>query len=111
MNAQDRRRSPDSRAPAPQTPAPQTPAGPTASGPDQGQHLWPSGGPEASHPLPGFEAPETRQVLDLIQRAEQHELGCDFLAKGAPDAVAATFGVHAFLVDAARDHLTGTEGE
>jgi hypothetical protein len=44
-------------------------------------------------------------VLDLIRRAEGHEWGRGFLESGAQDAVAATFGVHAFLVDAARAHL------
>lgn len=44
-------------------------------------------------------------VQALIQRADAHELGRDFLLEGAQDAVAATFGVHAFVVDAARAHL------
>ena len=47
------------------------------------------------------------EVLDLIRRAEQHDLGRSFLEQGAQDAVAATFGVHAFVVDAARDQLAG----
>lgn len=51
--------------------------------------------------------PEIREdeILDLIRRADGHELGRDFLLHGALGAVAATFGVSAFLVDAARDHL------
>lgn len=49
--------------------------------------------------------PDEGEVLELIRRAERHELGRDFLAKGALDAVAATFGVHAFVVDAARERL------
>ena len=53
----------------------------------------------------GYNVQES-EVLDLIRRAEAHELGRSFLAQGAQDAVAATFGVHAFLVDAARDRLT-----
>jgi hypothetical protein len=46
-----------------------------------------------------------REVEALISRARRHPLGEDFLLRGAHDAVAVTFGVHAFLVDAARDHL------
>ena len=49
--------------------------------------------------------PEEGKVLELIRRADKHELGIDFLAKGALDSVAATFGVHAFVVDAARERL------
>ncbi|MHC5009771.1 MAG: hypothetical protein ACYTG6_02345 [Planctomycetota bacterium] len=56
----------------------------------------------------GFE-PDAAQVEDLIQRAEKHELGTAFLAKGAQDAVAATFQVHAFVVDAARARLQAME--
>ena len=44
-------------------------------------------------------------VHALIQRADEHTLGRDFLLEGAQDAVSATFGVHAFVVDAARAHL------
>ena len=79
--------------------------------PEEGQHLWPAGQGAPPHPLHILETPEPEQVLELIRRAEQHELGSDFLAKGAPDAVAATFGVHAFLVDAARDHLAGRQAD
>ena len=49
--------------------------------------------------------PSVDEVLDLIARAERHELGVDFLQRGAQDAVAATFEVHAFVVDAARRRL------
>lgn len=51
--------------------------------------------------------PEIRadDILDLIRRADAHELGRDFLLHGALGAVAATFEVSAFLVDAARDRL------
>ena len=41
----------------------------------------------------------------LIQRASKHRLGKSFLVDGSLDAVAATFGVHAFVVDAARQTL------
>ena len=61
--------------------------------PDRGQHQG-----------AGWRPPEG-DVLDLIRRAEEHELGRAFLAQGAQDAVAATFGVHAFVVDAARERL------
>ncbi len=49
--------------------------------------------------------PTQNEVQDLIQRAKSHELGTVFLTEGALDAVAMTFGVHAFVVDAARDQL------
>ena len=48
-------------------------------------------------------------VKALIAKAEGHELGTDFLATGALDSVAATFGVHAFVVDAARQTLNGSK--
>jgi hypothetical protein len=54
--------------------------------------------------------PTPEQVADLIERACGHELGLEFLRKGAPDAVAAAFGVHAFTVDAARRQLEEKEG-
>ena len=50
-------------------------------------------------------APAREEVEQLIQRAEAHPLGTDFLRRGALDAVASTFGVHAFVVDSARDRL------
>ena len=46
------------------------------------------------------------EVDDLIQRASNHRLGTRFLLDGALDAVAATFSVHAFVVDAAREVLS-----
>ncbi len=55
--------------------------------------------------------PTQEDVEDLIRRAEAHELGLDFLRKGSQDAVAATFGVHAFTVDAARIALGGQTPE
>ena len=45
-------------------------------------------------------------VDDLLRRAAAHPQGSVLLASGALDAVAATFGVHAFVVDAARDAMT-----
>lgn len=61
-----------------------------------GSHLW-GASPDAK--------PTEDDVNTLIQKAQGHELGLEYLQKGAHDSVAATFGVHAFLVDAARDHL------
>ena len=52
--------------------------------------------------------PSVEEVDDLLRRAASHPLGTDFLANGAPDSVAATFGVHGFVVDAARDALGRT---
>jgi hypothetical protein len=52
----------------------------------------------------GFQ-PSATEVEDLITRAREHTLGVDFLKAGTLDAVSATFGVHAFIVDAARDRL------
>jgi len=51
--------------------------------------------------------PSDRAVAELIERAERHAGGTRFLVEGAQDAVAATFGVHAFVVGAARVRLTG----
>ena len=66
-------------------------------------------------PAPTFPAirrapdpPAAADVAALVDRATKHPLGVDFLLRGAPDAVAVTFGVHAFVVDAARDALRGT---
>ncbi len=49
--------------------------------------------------------PTSEEVKNLIRRAARHPLGTDSLVQGAPDAVAATFGVHAFIVDGARARL------
>ncbi len=49
--------------------------------------------------------PSRAEVDALIQRASNHGLGTRFLIDGALDAVAATFNVHAFVVDAAREVL------
>jgi len=54
-------------------------------------------------------SPSRADVRDLIERADEHSLGRDFLLEGAQDSVAATFGVHAFVVDAARAHLTRSD--
>jgi hypothetical protein len=49
--------------------------------------------------------PADHEVSDLLARASRHPLGTTLLADGALDAVAATFGVHAFVVEAAREAL------
>jgi hypothetical protein len=55
-------------------------------------------------------APSEQAVRSLIRRASRHSLGRDFLLNGALDAVAATFSVHAFTVEKARDVL-GDDGK
>ena len=54
--------------------------------------------------------PASEEVEALIARAREHTLGTEFLCKGALDAVASTFGVHAFVVDRARETLSGEVG-
>ena len=49
--------------------------------------------------------PTAEEVNVLVHRATAHPLGTRFLANGAIDAVAATFGVHAFVVDEARRRI------
>jgi hypothetical protein len=49
--------------------------------------------------------PDPVLVEDLIRLAEAHPLGLEYLREGLPDSIAATFGVHAFVVDAARERL------
>jgi hypothetical protein len=53
-------------------------------------------------------APSEQAVRSLIRRASRHSLGRDFLLNGALDAVAATFSVHAFTVEKAREALSAT---
>lgn len=53
--------------------------------------------------------PTPDEIKGLLRRASGHPLGTEFLLKGDLDAVAATFGAHAFVVDAARDHLRTAE--
>jgi hypothetical protein len=50
----------------------------------------------------GRYTPTAQEVQGLLRRAAAHPLGTEFLAGGSLDAVAATFGVHAFVVEAAR---------
>ena len=56
--------------------------------------------------IPGMSAaPSHEQIEQLLARARRHPLGLDYLQRGQLESVAATFSVHAFLVDAAREHL------
>ncbi len=50
-------------------------------------------------------SPTTKEIKSLIQAAEKHPLGINYLKSGAPDSVASTFQVHAFVVDSAREKL------
>jgi hypothetical protein len=63
--------------------------------------------PEAMPPsdLPAPYRPTADEIDDLLRRAAAHELGTDYLQRGALDSVAATFQVHAFVVEAARRAL------
>jgi hypothetical protein len=56
------------------------------------------------HPIGSGEA-KIEAAKMLIERARRHPLGTKFLQDGALDSVAATFEVHAFTVDHARDLL------
>jgi len=49
--------------------------------------------------------PTASEIAKLMQQAANHPLGMKFLVEGSLDSVAATFGVHAFVVDAARESL------
>ena len=49
--------------------------------------------------------PTASEIAKLVQQAAKHPLGKKFLVEGSLDSVAATFGVHAFVVDAARESL------
>jgi hypothetical protein len=59
--------------------------------------------------LPKPYRPTREEVDDLIRRATEHPLGTEYLRQGALDSVAATFQVHAFVVEAAREALAGRE--
>ena len=60
--------------------------------------------------IPSYQ-PAEKEAVDLIERAKTHPLGVAYLREGALDAVAATFSVHAFVVDHARTLLpAGFEG-
>ena len=49
--------------------------------------------------------PTATEIAKLMQQAANHPLGTNFLVEGSLDSVAATFGVHAFVVNAARESL------
>ena len=49
--------------------------------------------------------PTKGEIAQLMQQVSDHPLGKNFLVNGALDSVAATFGVHAFVVEAARESL------
>ena len=55
--------------------------------------------------LPGHQQTRQQEAEKLIEAARTHHLGTEFLCKGALDSVAATFKVHAFVVDRARKIL------
>ena len=59
--------------------------------------------------VPGQYRPTAAEVDGLVQRASTHPQGNGFLINGAIDSVAATFGVHAFVVDEARRRLGGAD--
>lgn len=63
--------------------------------------LRPDAGPAAAPAQQPCEAAVER----LIAEARRHPLGIEFLLEGEPGCVAATFGTHAFTVDAARQRL------
>jgi hypothetical protein len=50
--------------------------------------------------------PTPREIESLLKRATSHPLGTGFLVEGSLDAVAATFGVHAFVVEEARRRVS-----
>ena len=53
--------------------------------------------------------PTREEVDELIRRASEHELGTEYLLEGALDSVAATFQVHAFVIEAARAALQASD--
>lgn len=69
------------------------------------------GAPLNLKPFPSvrFE-PAPTEIDGLIERATSHPMGTAFLLEGSLDAVAATFSVHAFVVDKARERLLGPQG-
>ncbi len=63
--------------------------------------------PPTHPPLHPPDAAIARDALEsLIEEARAHEFGLEFFVKGATETVAITFGVHAFVVDAARELLS-----
>ncbi|MHC4216904.1 MAG: hypothetical protein ACYSU7_00455 [Planctomycetota bacterium] len=66
---------------------------------------------DPSRDVPSRYEPTAAEVDDLIGRAAKHELGTDYLLRGALDSVAATFQVHAFVVEAARRVLDAKDAD
>ena len=64
--------------------------------------------PEASQEI---EVGDFPNLIGVMDQRSTHELGVDFLKTGSPDAVAAMFEVHAFVVDAAREKINGVSGD
>jgi len=62
-------------------------------------------GPGADQSAAPAQQPCEAAVERLIAEARRHPLGIEFLLEGEPGCVAATFGTHAFTVDAARQRL------
>ena len=62
------------------------------------------GAPTVGHLDPAFIA-LMDEIQELLRRATDHPQGVEFLLNGSLDSVAATFQVHAFVVDAARDKM------
>jgi hypothetical protein len=54
--------------------------------------------------------PTGAEVARLIEDAQGHQLGLEFLIEGELGSVAMTFGVHAFTVHSARRHLGAEQG-
>lgn len=50
--------------------------------------------------------PTATEITKLMKQVADHPLGTKFLVEGSLDSVSATFGVHAFVVDAARESLS-----
>ena len=62
--------------------------------------------PAKKEPAPRLSyVPSDHEIADLIAAAASHPLGIQFLLEGELCAVATTFRVHAFTVDAAREHI------
>ncbi len=76
---------------------------------DQDQNQNQNQNSASNQAVAGRYHPTPDEITQLLRRAAGHPLGTQFLLNGALDAVAATFGAHAFVVDAARDHLRTAE--
>lgn len=61
--------------------------------------------PPQLEPRPSSPPPSASRPADVIDQAEQHPLGVQFLLCAPLETVAISFGVHPDLVSAARAHL------